>query len=423
MKRKLSTFKKEIIAMFLLVLLGVGLPILLTYEKTTYMEINSDQDLKKQSDSGQGTLEDPYVIENRNFIDQGRIGISISNTTAHIIIRNCYFSNNLYYGLYLENIAEGTVQVDNITATKHSIAAIGIFLSNRVNVTNSLLFQNGAGLVISNSNDTNIIENRIVVAFPAIDQNTPKYDGIIVEYSNNVVLSANTIEKVARALLIEDSEGCSISSNILRRITHIGYSLKSSSNCLFFNNSITKYTMYSFQLTDSHANIIENNTITDTVRAVYFLESNDNTLRFNLLTLNSVGFQAFGCLRNNISFNLFQNNTGAGVDLSGSSYFNIHHNSFLFNNFESSSQSTDNGQDNLWFDSVLLEGNFWNDYNDTGYYQISGSANSTDLYPLEDAISYIIKTNPLDYFSHYSKSEVAKNCGFSIFIKALQNKS
>ncbi|MBY9001627.1 MAG: right-handed parallel beta-helix repeat-containing protein [Candidatus Heimdallarchaeota archaeon] len=388
MKKKLSTFKKELIAMFFLVLIGVGLPILLTFEKTTYIEINSDQDLMKHSDSGQGTSDDPYVIENRYIVDQGKIAISIKDTTSYLIIRNCYFANNFFYGLHLENVAEGTVQTDNITCFSHSRAGIGIFSSNRVNVTNSILFQNNAGIIISNSNYTNLVDNYISVAFPALDQNTPKYDGIVVDNSTNVAIISNTIEKNARAILLENSNDCLISSNILNKVTHISFSLDSSSNCILFNNSVTRYSFYSFKLADSHYNIIENNTITDTEKAVYLSESNNNIVRFNSLYLNGVGIEDFSSSSNNICFNLFRNNTGYGIDLSGSNYFSIHHNSFFFNNFGSSSQSFDNGQNNLWYDAVLLEGNYWNDYNETGYYQISGNANSTDLYPLADYSSY-----------------------------------
>jgi parallel beta-helix repeat protein len=161
---------------------------------------------------------------------------------------------------------------------------------------------------------------------------------------------------------------------------------------VLFNNSIEKYSFYSFKFVKSHFNIIENNTITDTEKAFYLSESDDNIIKFNAAFSNGRGIQDYNSLRNNISFNIFQNTAEAAIDLSGSSYFNIHHNSFFFNNLESSSQSIDNGQYNLWFDTVLLKGNYWNDYNDTGYYQIGGTANSTDPYPLTEPLSYSYST-------------------------------
>ena len=63
-----------------------------------------------------------------------------------------------------------------------------------------------------------------------------------------------------------------------------------------------------------------------------------------------------------------------------------------------------------------MEGNYYNDYNNTGYYEIAGSANATDIYPL-------LNTDFYSYFHKDYKSEVAKNCGFSSLIKELRNNS
>ena len=93
----------------------------------------------------------------------------------------------------------------------------------------------------------------------------------------------------------------------------------------------------------------------------WVIESNNNRIRFNLIQQNTIGIHAIASFSNNITHNSFVNNTEEGVYLSGSSNFLVHHNGFFFNNFGESSQARDDGQENQWFDSIALEGNYWND--------------------------------------------------------------
>ncbi|MHA1552658.1 MAG: right-handed parallel beta-helix repeat-containing protein, partial [Candidatus Heimdallarchaeaceae archaeon] len=372
---------------------GVGLPILLTYEKTYYINIQSDADLRRQADSGNGTLLDPYVIKDRYIVTEGQIGISIKNTNSYFIVQDCFLSGNFFYGLYLDNVADGTALIDNVTSIFHSIAGIGIYSSNGVKIVDSFIYLNDAGITLTNSSYS-ILENNYVAARVASGPNSPLYEGIVIEDSNDVKLTSNEVQKLARAITIEDSINCSLSSNILKQISHNGLSLVSSSNCLLFDNTISRNTLYSFRFTDSHSNIIENNSISDTGKAIYLTESNNNRIRFNFIQKNIIGIQDIGSSSNNITHNSFVNNTEQGVYLSGSSNFLIYLNGFFFNNLPTTSQARDEGQENHWFNPTTLEGNYWNDYNDTGYYQISGSANSSDPYPLGEYVSLSIKTQP-----------------------------
>ena len=49
------------------------------------------------------------------------------------------------------------------------------------------------------------------------------------------------------------------------------------------------------------------------------------------------------------------------------------------------SQAFDEGDENLWYNPTTLEGNFWSDH-ENGNYEIDGSSNSFDKYPLSDKI-------------------------------------
>ena len=63
----------------------------------------------------------------------------------------------------------------------------------------------------------------------------------------------------------------------------------------------------------------------------------------------------------------------------------IHHNALIDNYLDGTSQARDSSElddiENIWYDEILLEGNYWSDWV-SGVYYIDGSAGSVDPYPL-----------------------------------------
>jgi len=64
----------------------------------------------------------------------------------------------------------------------------------------------------------------------------------------------------------------------------------------------------------------------------------------------------------------------------------VFHDSFIIGEEYNSSmsQAYDEGCDNLWYNALKEEGNYWSDLGTDSIYEISESANSTDLYPLDE---------------------------------------
>ena len=52
------------------------------------------------------------------------------------------------------------------------------------------------------------------------------------------------------------------------------------------------------------------------------------------------------------------------------------------NNQSGISQAYDSGNNNTWYDVVLLEGNYWSDLDSNCTYEIAGQADAMDPYPL-----------------------------------------
>jgi len=120
-------------------------------------------------------------------------------------------------------------------------------------------------------------------------------------------------------------------------------------------------------------------------RGIYLDHSNVVTLTDNTCTNNNDDgiylVSSHSCL---ITYNLLQENEEYGIYLNSLSDDNIIYlNNFVDNNLGGISQANDNGTKNLWCDEETKVGNYWSGH-EKGKYNIDGSANSTDPYPLKE---------------------------------------
>ena len=121
--------------------------------------ILSDDDLISYDFPGNGTKEDPYIIENYNITTTYNKAITISTTTLSIIIRNCYLSGHSY-GIYISNVRDETVEIMNNTCTNNIVNGINIHYTSRTviknntctNNTNGMYFIYGNEAIVSNNN-------------------------------------------------------------------------------------------------------------------------------------------------------------------------------------------------------------------------------------------------------------------------------
>ncbi|MCG3218839.1 MAG: right-handed parallel beta-helix repeat-containing protein, partial [Candidatus Heimdallarchaeota archaeon] len=136
-------------------------------------------------------------------------------------------------------------------------------------------------------------------------------------------------------------------------------------------------------LTDNRCNINNNYGIW-----IYFF-SNDNSLINNTCNSNNYdGIHLYASDLNLLSWNLLFDNVFGVYLSSGSDNNTIHHNTFINNS--NSPQAYDDGSNNIWFDILTNEGNFWSDYSGSGNYQIGGGAGSIDPYPSNEPTVIII---------------------------------
>jgi parallel beta-helix repeat protein len=132
---------------------------------------------------GDGSENNPFIIENWVIDASQADGIRIKNTTKHFVIRNVVvYNGSLYFnGIYPDNIvANSNQRLDN--------CYYGIYLENVVNgrVEGCVLENNFDGIFLENSTNNVFVGNSI--------RNSTRF-GIYLYYSDNNTFINNTIQR------------------------------------------------------------------------------------------------------------------------------------------------------------------------------------------------------------------------------------
>ena len=92
------------------VVISISIPLTIRYRLPSdgTIRITSDNDFLKYNLSGEGTKDNPFIIESRNINSTDNVGILVKDTTKYFIIRNNFLLSNYEYGIYIENIASKT---------------------------------------------------------------------------------------------------------------------------------------------------------------------------------------------------------------------------------------------------------------------------------------------------------------------------
>ncbi len=358
----LPNFGTFIITTYLLALLitlsGCNLPLTIEYG----ISIKSDSDFEKYSSSGSGTTEDPFIID--NFQTERKFqGISIQDTTSHFIIAGCVIKQ-CQTGISLANIAPNSATIVNCTIFDGwypevgPFSGISILSSDRVKISNITISDTGINGIYLNSSSQSLINNNTISGTSV---------GIALESSSSTKIQGNSFINTDKGI---HSWTLSVSNNI---------------SCNFFKNTY----LNCIALIDSEGAIIFNNSFHLVTEETWFsaaieLVACSNFKIFNNTVNNCIkGIVIEGSSNGQIYYNKFVNNAKTAISISSIAESNvIFLNTFMNNNIIGISQAEDNGTDNVWFESLLEQGNYWSDWNGTNGYLIGGTANSYDFYPL-----------------------------------------
>ena len=363
----------RIIGIGISLILAVSLlvPTYIHYKKNNVTELNShspiliwnDVDFETYKFKGSGEKEDPYIIQNYEIITPLSYGIYIFRTTKYFEIRNCHISAS-NTGIYIEKAATSTVLIENVTIENHYVG-INILNSPETIVQNSTIFANYRGIVLEFSDNSTISHNICILN---------DYYGIRIKHSNNCTIENNETNNNDIGIQIEESSFCLVRGNICKNNKFDGIFSLATHATLFTENRCFNNFIYGMKFVEGINNLIINNTIDyNSYDGIYFAISSFCEVKYNDISSN-VRYGVFVSSDFGYSFNI-----------------TIHHNSFISNTGPTVPQAYDEGINCTWFDRISEEGNFWSDYSGSGWYQIDGSANSFDEFPLLENPLYIVK--------------------------------
>jgi parallel beta-helix repeat protein len=386
---------------------------------------------------GNGTIDDPILIEWYNITASSGTLISISSTTFYFRIANCLLNGLTAnsQGIRLSNVHNGFIS--NNTIFKNGGTGIGLLASQEINIDNNKVYNNsGDGIGLWQTSTSNNISNNEVY--------NNKDTGILLGDNEikNIIVN-NTIYNNCR----ENGNGISLHNSHENLID----------NNTAYNNGIWHTGPYSdgIRLTSSHNNTLNHNTVYDNAQAgINILHSSNNTITDNTAFKNSenginivdsnssttkpvannfvfenewsgigLGNSENYSIVNNIAYNnnqdgitmidygggsshnvtitrnILYNNNDHGIRLGASTKNYISHNliyindksgiylepGFNNNKIEMNDLNANNAGGRQAYDdgfNNIFTNNYWSDWTGTGTYSIDGSAGNQDPSPL-----------------------------------------
>jgi len=384
---------------------------------------------------GNGTLSDPYIIEEWDINASAADGIAICNTSAYFIVRACYFHDgrpNNNAGIHLNNCTNGVL--DNNTCSNNMAGILLDISSSNAMLGNTCSSNNGSGIDLYSSSEN-------ILAFNDCSNNS---GGISLSQSNNNVLSNNNWSDNWGGIYVLQSSNNTLSNNGASSNDDVGIVVAGGgtntlrwNNCscnghgiLIWQSSYNTLTNsnssdnddYGIGLFSSNYNALSDNYCSKNGNGTFLFQSSGNTLNNNTCDLNigdglyldqlsdsnilydnncgwngRWGIQTRNSSGNVMIRNQLCDNLQYGVGLKSGSFHNLVYNNTLIGNNGAGStydpahvQTRDDGTDN-WWNSTDGYGNYWSDWTgpDAGMdgivdapYILDGSAGAKDNLPL-----------------------------------------
>ena len=297
--------------------------------------------------AGNGTEENPYIIENYEINGSGYgYCIYIGNTSSYFVIRNCHLynadggdKNSTYFsdsGLILYNVLHGTIFNNTIESNK----GYGIHLYNSYfnNIKNSTVFSNFQGIYLNYSNyieieNTNSSSNSNsgIVFVNDCEYDTAKnstvfsngYSGIFLSASPNNKLTNNTVNFNSYFGIKIISSPHNKLENSMVSNNRNGIHIESSSTNTISNNTVNSNSEYGIYLKSSSSTTLTNNIINLNNKTGIYVEASKSTISSNNINSNTNGVYILNSSSSTLDSNNVSNSTEYGIFIYNSNYTSI----------------------------------------------------------------------------------------------------
>ena len=267
------------------------------------LHIIGNTSLSFVASSGNGTKNNPYIIENLTINGMGiEECIKIEDTTAYSIVRNCFTFNGTY-GIHLKNVVNSILHNNTVKLNKEGI----ILFDSRDNIIseNIVTLNNVTGISLLNSNNNTFLKNNASYNF---------LTGIFcISSTKNKFLENIMVNNSWYGLRLFNSNNTEIIRNNMS-YNEIGISLGNSNNNTLLDNFIINNTV-GIYVDGSNKNIIQNNHINaNKIKGIYLYNSNYNTIIYNKFIHNGQAIvEEPNCVGNIIKDNTIIDGNGDGI--------------------------------------------------------------------------------------------------------------
>lgn len=304
----------------------------------TNIYIDSDDDFDKYSFPGNGSKNNPYIIENYTIYgSQSKpVVVEIKNTSKNFIIKNCSIIFG-QIGFLISNVSEGSAEITNCSLSAFKNSSIYLHNTDNIKVSYNSIANSNNGIVCKDCFSANISYNYLISCNFFFDCNlTSLVSHIVTEnYVNNEkveylvslkndIISANELGQI---ILVNCSQ-VYIQEEYIDFEINIHYCF----NCTIMNND---FYFHDSRLEVTNSNTIEiiNNDFTDCLKAIKFINSQNCLVFDNLLNYchNGIFLYKSAEIRisnNNITQSRFVDSIGVGSGI----FLENSHNTLIQNN-------------------------------------------------------------------------------------------
>ncbi|MEM4161361.1 MAG: right-handed parallel beta-helix repeat-containing protein, partial [Thermoplasmata archaeon] len=342
-----------------------------------------------------------FNIITDNNVSGNSYGVQLTSTNNTTLTFNT-ITNNLNYGLYLETYStNNTIAYNNVSSNSNHGIYIYYYSTNNTITNNNVSNNSWDGIrVYFGCSYTEISGNNVF--------NNTGYGISVLMRTSYCSIERNTVfNNNLTGIYVNGDPG--------------GYGYTKISRNVVYSNGYGGSTYYGIALYWCVAcNVTENKIYANNNRGIYmYYNSGGHTIiRNNVSDNKGIGICLGGSQTNNnkITYNLFYNNSGPGVFISINAYNNvIHHNSFWKNNGSATRGVNGNPQardiqdislQNYWYEASTYEGNYWSNWDGSGWgtpsaYPVNGTSRY-DMYPISMPVLHPLNITTNEDFAFYA---------------------
>jgi parallel beta-helix repeat protein len=316
----------------------------LQYKPHSPIQIRGNSDFTSENGviRGNGTKEDPYIIEGLELMSD-LDGIEIQGTDAYFIIRNCYIHDCKHFGISLKHVRNGKIEKNLILRNGRGINLIDI--SDCEIIENTIKWNRDVGVYLYQSSPKiTLRDNKLLYN---------KYGFYIWEYGGSLnynIDESNEVDGkpvyyyVGRAgLVIDEIDAGFIGLVECKDIIIKNVHVRKSRNGILISASI---------------NItVEKSSFVDNLYGITIGKSTEVHINKSIISNNGIGVLLYESERCIIAWNNISSNYN-GIELEESIHNLIHHNNFIYNDQHAYDEKV--SLNNQW--NFTSEGNYWSDH-------------------------------------------------------------